>query len=181
MAELRAPWRRCGRRGPHYWDTQQGPEGWGAGSVDPRGPTLILIQRVSRPPRSLEVSAAPPWGLSCPTPFLRTVTQAEVSTNFTGIEVSQLEELTACLQTGCLQESSPSLVCRLPVAPPPLAGGTLVGWGRQGVGETRSFRGQGGSLKGQGRRVSGYLNSKERWLSPRACAGGSRQDSEIDH
>lgn len=125
------------------------------------------------------MSAAPPWGLSCPTPSLRTVTQAEVSTNFTGIEVSQLEELTACLQTGCLQESSPSLVCRLPVAPPPLAGGTLVGWGRQGVGETWSFRGQGGSLKGQGRRVSGYLNSKERWLSPRTCAGGSRQDLKL--
>ena len=58
LAELRAPRGRCRRQGPHFWDTQRGPEGWGAGSLDPCGPTLILTQRVSRPPRSLEVSAA---------------------------------------------------------------------------------------------------------------------------
>lgn len=110
------------------------PEGWGAGSVGACGPTLILIQS--------EQAAQVPGGVSCPPgpvlsyPFSG-LTQAEVSTNFTGTAGSQLEELTACLQTGCLQESSPSLVCRLPTAPPPPAGGILVGWGRQGVGETR--------------------------------------------
>ena len=39
------------------------------------------------------MSALPPWGLSCPTPSLGAVTQAEVSTNCAGIEVSQQEEL----------------------------------------------------------------------------------------
>lgn len=83
-------------------------EGWGAGSVGPSGPTLVLIQRVSRAAHICCISLGPVLS----SPPLRTVTQVEASPDLE-IEVRQQEELTACLQTGSSQESNLSLTCCL--------------------------------------------------------------------
>lgn len=126
-------------------------------------------------PQMLRCQAASPWGSSCPLPPLRTVTQLEVSTNFTGIEVRQQEELPACLQTHCSEKSShrgslfpcPALwnnhLCistALNVALWALAASWLGG-GVEG-GETLCFRRKVSfSLKLQEACVCGYLNSKQ--------------------
>lgn len=145
-------------------------------------PAPLLIQKVSR---AAQICGGAKQHLSGAHPvpsLLRTATQVEVSTHFTGIEVRQQEELTARLQTSCLEESShrlglfPRLLCGVTCASPcpKLVMFTLAasGWGG-GVegGETLSFRRKISALspsplslpapKFQGKCVCGYLNCNQ--------------------
>lgn len=114
-------------------------------------PAPLLIQKVSRAAHTCDGAKQHLSGAHPVPSLLRTATQVEVSTHFTGIEVRQQEELTARLQSRCLEESShrlglfPRLLCGVTCASPcPKCGHVYSGssWlGRRCAGrETLSFR-----------------------------------------
>lgn len=80
---------------------------WFCGSRQPH-PSSDSESEPGRP-HTHRCQTASLWGPSCPFPPPRMVTQVEVSTNFTGIEVREQEGLTVCLRTRCSESELPSL------------------------------------------------------------------------